>query len=205
MSRYLTPLPGVMASAIEFVLNQAVALDPKAAEHLATLDGRWLKIEIDGLAIDLWLAFHGERFRVLAEPDRADMQAETRIGGTPASLLAMALPAIDSGAEVRIEGNPRLAQQFQQVMKLLDPDVEQALGDWFGPLIGPQIWRMVSEAAEFGRHATRTSADQFSHWLREESELVPRADEWRAFRDGVDDLREAVDRLEARVRRSARS
>jgi ubiquinone biosynthesis protein UbiJ len=38
--------------------------------------------------------------------------------------------------------------------------------------------------------------------LREESALVPRPGEWRDFRDGVDRLREAVDRLERKARAS---
>ncbi len=205
MSRYLTPLAGVMASAIEFVLNRAVALDPEATQALEPLDGRWLKFEFDGLDIEMWLAADHDHFRVLAESGDDDLRPEATIGGTPAALLAMVLPVGEATADVRIQGNPRLAQKFQQAMKHLDPDIEAALSDWFGDLIGPQIWRVVLETAEFGRHAARTSVGQFSQWLGEESDLVPRPHQWRAFRDGVDELREAVDRLESSFRRNRKS
>lgn len=202
MSRYLTPLPGLLAMTCEEVANRAAALDPAAAEHLAPLDGRWLKFELDGLNIDLWIGAEGDRLRVLSEPDDPACEPDTRVRGTPGALLAMAVPELRGPGGVHIEGDAGLAQRFQQAMNRIDPDLERGLSDVLGPLLGPQAYRLAREAVAFGGHAARTGADQFSHWLREESELVPRPDEWRAFSDGVDELREAVDRIEARVRRS---
>ena len=139
--------------------------------------------------------------RVLAEPGDPDLEADTTVRGSPGALIAMAVPDLGGHGGVHIEGDARLAQQFQQAMKRIDPDLEQGLTDLFGPLFGPQMFRVVRELTDFGRHAARTGADQFSHWFREESNLVPTPDEWRAFSDGVDELREAVDRFEGKVRR----
>ncbi|NKI35887.1 hypothetical protein HFP89_12005 [Wenzhouxiangella sp. XN79A] len=202
MSRYRTPLPGLLADACEQIANRAAALDPAAADHLAPLDGRWLKFELEGLEIDLWIGAEDDRLRVLSEQDDPDLEADTTVRGSPGALLAMALPALGGPGGVHIEGDARLAQQFQQAMKRIDPDLEQGLSDLFGPLLGPQMFRVVRELTEFGRHAARAGADQFTHWFRDESDLVPTPDEWRAFSDGVDELREAVDRFEGKVRRS---
>lgn len=209
MGRYLTPLPGVMAAAIEFVLGRAAALDDDAERVLAPLAGRWLKFELDGLGIDLWFGAEGGRPRVLAEPEdedtTPDTTPDTTIGGTPGALLGMALPSLANTGGVRIEGDAKLAQDFQQAMKSLDPDIEKALGEYFGPVIGPQVHRILVEAVEFARQSSETGREQVSRWLAEESELVPRPGEWREFRDGVDRLREAVDRLEAKVERKQRA
>lgn len=200
MSRYVTPLPGLLAEACEQVANRAAALDPAAAEHLAPLDGRWLKFELEGLGIELWIGAEDARLRVLAEPDDG-LEADTTVRGRPGALLAMAVPELGGSGGVHIEGDARLAQTFQQAMKRIDPDLEQGLTDVFGPLLGPQMFRVAGEAVDFGRHAARTGSDQFTHWFREESDLVPTPDEWRAFSAGVDELREAVDRFEGKVRR----
>ncbi|MBY6205227.1 SCP2 sterol-binding domain-containing protein [Halomonas denitrificans] len=201
MSRYVTPLPALLARACELVANRAAALDPAAAEHLAPLAGHWLRFELDGLGIDLWVGAEGERLRVLAEPEDPDLEADTMVSGTPGALLAMAVPDLSGPGGVRIEGDARLAQKFQQAMTRIDPDLEQGLADAFGPLLGPQMYRVVRETVDFGGHAARSGGHQFAHWLREESDLVPPPADWRAFRDGVDELREAVDRFAGRVRR----
>lgn len=201
MGRYVTPLPGMLAAAMEFVLGQAASLDPDAATRLKPLEDRWLKFTLEGLQIDLWASAEGERMRVLAEPEGESLQPDTEISGTPGALLAMALPEFGSSSGVRIEGDARLAQQFQQILKALDPDLEKGLTDYFGDLLGPQVYRVVVEALDFTRQTTRTGGAQVSRWLREESRFVPAPGEWHEFRDGVDQLREAVDRLESRVRR----
>lgn len=203
MNRYLTPLPGVMATAAEHVVNRAVALDDDAARVLRPLEGRWLKFEFEGLALDLWVSAEDGRVRILAEPDE-DQTADTTIGGTPGALLAMAIPEFSGPGGVRIEGDARLAQQFQQAMKALDPDVEKGLTDYFGALLGPQMYRLLMDVTGFGRHAARTGGEQAAHWLRDESDLVPSPEEWESFSSGVDRLREAVDRFESRLKRKER-
>jgi len=201
MGRYMTPLPGMLAAAIEFVLGQAASLDPDPAAKLKPLEGRWLKFALDGLQIDLWLTAEGGRMRVLAEPENESLEPDTEIAGDPGALLAMALPEFGSSSGVRIEGDARLAQKFQQMVKTLDPDLEKGLVDYFGELLGPQMYRIATEAMRFAGQTANTSGSQVTRWLREESRFVPDPDEWREFRDGVDGLREAVDRLESRVRR----
>ena len=116
-------------------------------------------------------------------------------------LLLRPLRHSDAGPMSLYCGDARLAQKFQQAMTRIDPDLEQGLADAFGPLIGPQMYRVVREAVDCGGHAARSGGDQFAHWLREESDLVPPPADWRAFRDGVDELREAVDRFAGKVRR----
>lgn len=196
--RYVTPLPGMLATVIEFVLNRAAALDERAGTLLAPLDGRWLKFELQGLDIDLWISAEGPSFRVLAEVEE-DTEADTSVTGTPGALIGMALPG-DGGGSVRIEGDARLAQRFQAALAELDPDIERALSEYFGQLLGPQMYRVFREATRFGRDTARGASDQVSRWLREESDLVPRPGEWHEFSDGVDRLREAVDRFDRKIR-----
>ena len=196
MSRYRTPLPGMLAGAVDFALDRALALDPEAGRALAPQDGRWIKFDLQGLGIELWIGGDGDRLRVRAESEKAPAAVMT---GTPAAMLALLVPDADAGG-LRIEGDARVAQQFQEALRKLDPDVEQGLSEYLGPLLGPQMYRVFVELTGFGRQAAATGVDQVAHWLREESALVPTPGEWRSFSDGVDRLREAVDRLERKAR-----
>ncbi|MCA1779904.1 MAG: SCP2 sterol-binding domain-containing protein, partial [Xanthomonadaceae bacterium] len=184
MGRYLTPLPGLVAQAIEFVVNRAAALDEQADEALKPLENRWLKFEFQGPEIELWLSAVDGRMQVLAEARDDRTAADTTISGTPGALLAMALPDLDGPGGVRIEGDARLAQKFQQAIKSINPDIERGLSAYFGELIGPQIYRIVIEATELGRRSSRVGGDQLLHWLKNESRLLPASMEWKDFSDG---------------------
>jgi len=202
MGRYFTPLPGLLAEVVGFVLARAAALDAQAAARLEPLEGRWMKFEVEGLRLDLWLGVVDAGFVVRAERE-PDAHADASVSGNPGALLGMAVPALEGGS-VRIEGDARLAQKFQHALKALDPDLEQGLSAYFGDLLGPQLYRVLIETVALSRHGAATGEAQVARWLGEESGLVPGRGEWHAFRDGVDELREAVDRLERRVARRAR-
>ena len=65
--------------------------------------------------------------------------------------------------------------------------------------------RFARDATEFGRRAGDAFARNVSEYLSEESRDVPTRVEVEEFLEGVDRLREAVDRLEARVSAAARA
>lgn len=199
MSRYLTPLPGLFAATIELALNRAIALDAGAAEHLQPLSGKRVAIELKGLGIDLFFHAAADRMTVTAE---SAQQPDTRISGTPAALLAMAVPDwFAAGSGVRIEGDAGSAQALEKLLRRLDPDWEAMFVERFGPVIGHQLWRMLADARSDARRVAGTTADQVARYLREESGLLVTREEMAQFIDEVDELREAVDRLEAGMAR----
>ncbi|MEM1082093.1 MAG: SCP2 sterol-binding domain-containing protein [Pseudomonadota bacterium] len=205
MSRYRTPLPRWLAGAIEYTLNRAVELDEQGVGRVRPLMGRWLKFELSGIEIDLWFSATEDGLLVQAEPPTAEgdtpVAPDTFVQGTPGALMGMAIPELDGPGTVKIEGDARLAQQFQHVLKGLEPDWEAGISQRLGPVLGPQVYRMLVDASRFGRHAAVTTGDQVGHWLRNESGSVPNQEEWVHWRDQVDQLREAVDRLDSRMRR----
>ncbi|QOC23210.1 SCP2 sterol-binding domain-containing protein [Wenzhouxiangella sp. AB-CW3] len=202
MSRYLTPLPGLLARAIDTALARALQLDPRAADRLATLKDQSVRLELKGLGIDLFFTGSGEALSVSTE---SDVEPDTTISGTPAALLAMAVPDWRApGSGVQIQGNAGTAQALEKLLRQLDPDWESLLVEHLGPVWGHQVWRMLQDSMQRGRHMAGTAADQTARFLREESGLLVRREEVEEFTVGVDELREAVDRLEARLRRERR-
>ncbi len=203
MSRYITPLPGLLARMIDQAFNQAIALDPAAADKLKGLSGRTVRLELQGLGIDLYFSGIGERLTVQAE---SDLEPNTTITGSPTALLAMAVPDWRSpGSGVRIEGDAGTAQTLEKLLRQLDPDWEALLVRQFGEIIGHQLWRAFNDAAQAGRSGLSTASDQVAHYLREESGLLVTRPEVDQFVHQVDELREATDRLEARLRREGRA
>ncbi len=203
MGRYLTPLPRLFALAIDRALNEAIALDPKPGERLAAMNGRRLCLNLQGLGIDLFIAGHQQRLEVSVDDSQP---ADTTISGTPTALLAMSLPDWRApGSGVRIEGDAAAAQALERLFRQLDPDWEALLSRQLGEVLGHQVWRLLKDALAAGRHGSRVAGDQLARYLREESGLLVTRPEVEDFVRSVDELREASDRLEARLRRAGRA
>ena len=199
MSRYITPLPGLLAGAIERAIDQAIRSDSGAAERLSAVNGRCIQLALSGLGIDLYFIGQTDRLKILAE---SDLPPDTIIRGSPAALLAMAAPDwLDADSGVRIEGDAGAAQALEKLMRRLDPDWENLLTQQLGDVIGHQVWRLLSDSLRGGRRLAGVAGDQVGHYLREESGLLVTQAEARSFTRDVDELREAVDRLEVTLRR----
>jgi ubiquinone biosynthesis protein UbiJ len=203
MSRYLTPLPRLLAGAVETAVNRALELDDAAGQRLRPLADRCVRLQLTGLSIDLFFVGRDDRIEVSAETAAAP---DASISGTPIALLAMAVPDWRAaGSGVRIDGDAGTAQAFERLLKQLDPDWEALFVESFGTVVGHQLWRILVEAGDAGRHVTTTAAEQTARFLRQESGLLVTREDVERFADEVDELREAVDRLEARIRRGRRS
>ncbi len=189
----------MLATGVEQAVARAVALDDKAPQRLAPLKDKLVRLELKGLGIDLYFRGREDTLGVSAEDESTP---DTTISGTPVALLAMAVPDWRApGSGVRIEGDAGTGQAFEKLLKQLDPDWESMFVEHFGPVVGHQLWRMLTEARVGARHVSTTAAEQAARFLREESGLLVTREEVDAFVHEVDELREAVDRLEARLRR----
>jgi ubiquinone biosynthesis accessory factor UbiJ len=203
MSRYLTPLPGLLAMALDQAFNQAIELDREASGKLEPLVGRTIKLALIGVGIDIY--FSGTPQRLIISAD-SEATPDTTITGSPSALLAMTVPEWRApGSGVRIEGDAGTAQALEKLFRHLDPDWETLFSQHLGPVLGHQLWRLLQDAAKVGRHSARTAQDQLGRYLREESGLLVTRPEVEQFTREVDEVREAVDRLQSRLRRQGRA
>ncbi|QKK02123.1 MAG: hypothetical protein HND55_05275 [Pseudomonadota bacterium] len=198
MGRYLTPLPGLLAGIIDQALKRALALDAAGGERCRPLAGRCVRLELKGLGIDLFFSGQDQTMSVSAE---CETQPDTTVCGTPTALLVMAVPDWRApGSGVRIEGDLTTAQAFEKLLRTLDPDWEAAFVERFGPVIGHQLWRVLLDTRAGARRAAGKAAVRAEQFLKERTDLLVSRDEFDAFGEAVDELREAVDRLEGRWR-----
>jgi len=130
------------------------------------------------------------------------LRADAELSGGPMSLLALAgssPEAVVQRGDVQIGGDADLAQKFRELASLLKPDLEEELSLAIGDVPAHQIGRFARSALGWTQRAAattvRNAAEYFAH---EKRDLVPGA-EGDQFLKGVDTLREAVDRLEARL------
>ena len=202
MADYRTPLPALLAAGLEAAINRVLALDTEAAGRLARLQGRLLRVDLEGLGIQLFLGF--EYGAVLVSVD-AEREADTIVSGTPAALFMMAAPDEVGdwglpGSGVRIQGDANLARDLGKVFSQLDLDWESPLSAVLGDTLGFQLASGLKQGVSAARSAARSTAGQLSEFLRDGRGPVIARPEMRQFESAVDELRDGVGRLEARIR-----
>jgi len=195
-------IPDPLLAAFEGALNAVLALDPEGAARLARIQGRVLLLQLAGFGTRIYVIPSDSG---LLLHSAYDAPPDCTVRGSPAALLRMVLSehredSVFQGA-VTIEGDNAVAQALGEVLRGLDVDWEEQLSR----LVGDTLAHRIGVGARAGERWAERSADSFAQdlreYLKEEARLLPTDDEMRGFLDGVDTLRDDVERLAARVAR----
>ncbi len=200
--------PVWMASA-EALFNRQLTASSRAAELARRLEGGSLDIEVIGLT----------RIRAQIAAGRLglsaadDSPANATISGSPSALLQLlkfgaARPpaqAPRSGglapAAAQIRGDAEIANLFRELFVAARPDLEEELSRWIGDLPARRLSQFAMGVGEWARRARRTAGENIAEYLQEEGRDLVNKPEAEEFLRGVDEVREAADRIEARLRR----
>ena len=185
---------------LETVINRYLALDPELLNKLADFEGKVVKLEITGVNKELYM-FPGARgIQVSTEHDGA---ADTVLRGAPVSLFKMGLVSNAANmllkGEVEISGDTRLGHQFKNVFSQMDIDWSAPLASLFGDSISFQLQQSGKNISRWGIGIAKSFSMSFSEYLQEESQDAVTETELNIFNESVDQLRDDVDRLQAKI------
>ncbi len=202
MPSYRTPLPAMLAASLQTAINQLLAMDESSAQRLAVLHQRVVQLDLENLGITLFFGFDHARVTVSLE---AEGEPDTVVSGSPAALFAMAMPDDGGnwgmpGSRVKISGDATLARDLERVFSRLQPDFEGQLSNWFGDVLGYQLAAGARGAAAQAKQSAATLEDITGDFLNRPNSPVASAAEITDFSAAVDRLRDATERLEARLR-----
>lgn len=199
----LDVLKPIAGRALELALNQLLALDPDTRAALAPLDGRRVELQLEAPTLALAITVRGDQLEV--GPADADAEPDLGLRATLGGLLGQ-LPFLRSdGAppvgKLRINGDADLARRLQQLARGFDPDWDAPFARALGPILGPQVARVLREGLSQGTTIAKGLARDGAEYLTEERRDLAAKAELEAFYDDVDALRERVERLAARIAR----
>jgi ubiquinone biosynthesis accessory factor UbiJ len=206
-------LNNVVDIAFERLLERAVARarvdSPRAIALLRALQDRTLAVRIVGSAFHIELESNGETLRRVGPGISASSSApastsvpDATIIGAPLSLLALAgedPQAVIARGDVKIEGDAEIAQSFRELAMLMRPDLEAGLSRLLGRSGAHMAVRGLRAVGDWARATAWTATHNVAEYLAyERGDLVSRP-EAEHFLRGVDQLREQLDRLDARL------
>lgn len=198
-------------SMLQRAVNRALALDPELPRILGPLQGTRLAVEVTG-AIPYCVMITLGRDAIALEPATVDAGtgvsgAQVAVSGSPAALLALlgGDEQTPFGAGVTVRGDIGLLQRVSSAARRLRPDWEEPIARVFGDELGQPLSRGLRRMHATIGHVLRELHADAGEFLREESGLFAAAEEVDAFSAGVDELRDAVERLDKRLGLLARS
>jgi ubiquinone biosynthesis protein UbiJ len=168
MAEYLTPLPGMLAAALETAINHVLQLDMESPARVNKLEGKLLQVDLEGLNITLFFTFKHGVVRVRLE---AEGTPDTVISGTPVALFSMAEPEeADWGlpdSKVQINGDASLARDLERIFSKLEPDWEGPLAGMLGDVAGHQAAQGIRQGVETVRETAKNAGKIFADIMKD--------------------------------------
>ncbi|VAW56217.1 hypothetical protein MNBD_GAMMA07-1484 [hydrothermal vent metagenome] len=189
-----------LSAVLESALNRYLSLDPDALSRFSVLEGKVIAVELTGINKIICLFVSADGFLVLSD---FDGEADAIISGSPAALAKMALAnnakeELFQGA-VSITGDTYLANQFNQCLMQVDIDWEDILAQKIGNIAAHKIGNIIRDTSQWFNQSAHSVFMDSGEYIQEEIRLSPSNAELRRFIRQVDELREATDRLNARI------
>lgn len=187
------------------LLEAALALDPETRDAVARLSGKVIDLDVSGVGT-LRLRIDGERVDV--GPRDVATDADVTLRGAPLSLLRFLFAdereTLILNDAVSLHGDIALANRLQQIAARMDIDIEEGLAQRLGDIPAHEIVRGLHGLGGWMRSAGASLLADVSEYLRYEVAMTPGSTDVERFAHAVDDLRDDVERLEARVGRLER-
>lgn len=205
--------------AFESLINEWIDLDAATRQGFNQLHGKLLRVVIDTPHLSVDILFDHDRIRLSPTPVGMDAApANSLFEQRPFDLkhlpvnadtvlhvphlvglagLVGATPG--TTGNLPVQGDFAVLQHIQRVMAQAEPDVSTRLSPWLGDTLAHQIAQLLNQGKQ---QVIQTRQRLFEHvegQLRQENPVL--APRWQAerFIDGVRDLRNDIERLQARM------
>jgi ubiquinone biosynthesis protein UbiJ len=186
---------------LESAINRYLALDPELLDKLAAFNGKVIKIEIAGMDKVLYLFPSASGIQITTTYDAT---VDTILRGSLLSLFKMGLVSNAASlllkGEVEISGDTRLGHQFKNVISQMEIDWSEPLAKLVGDGLAFELQQGGISIGKWSKDSVKSLSLSVSEYLQEESRDVVTGTELTLFNDTVDQLRDDVDRLQARIK-----
>jgi len=184
----------------ETSLNELLKKDPKTLKQLERLSGKVIRFEIRQPTLHITLVPNSAGMDLLLHSEAI---ADLVLSGQASDFMQMLYSSSPDeklfGKGIDVQGDTGLATQFSQMLRDFSIDWEAWLGDIIGDTTAHPLAQFVTQQREYFSKARKSLTDNSVEYLQEELRILPPRPEIEAFMEDIDQLRDDVERLEARI------
>ncbi len=191
-------------AAVERGLNRVLAMDSTALPRLARLSGRVIAVECATPKLQLFILPSATGLQLAAQWEGP---ADCRLRAPAASLLRLATSKdktrILHSPEVSLEGDSAVLLELSGILQDLELDWEYELSRWLGPVGSQLLGGHLRSRVNWSSQTLDSLRLNLADYLSEESRSLVGQREADARFAELDNLKLALDRLDARIERLA--
>jgi ubiquinone biosynthesis protein UbiJ len=180
------------------VLNRNIRESTRASELCERLDGKLIAIRVRDTGLSGY--FEIDRTGLLLSTTNEE-EPDVIITGSLVALAFMAGEDSIRDGSLDLTGDAATAQAFQQLLEHARPDIEEELSAVIGDTAAHGLGEFARAVGRWARETRSIMGDNIREYLQEESRDVPSRYEVDQFTRRVNQLRDDVDRLAARISR----
>jgi len=181
------------------LVNRQIKATTPARELCAELDGKIMAVRVKDTGLAMYFCACPDEIALFGEYDG---EPDVAITGSIMSLARLAgargEDAIRDGS-LELIGDAELAQAFQKLLGYGKPDIEEELSGVIGDVAAHRLGEVARGVGSWGKEASATLRQNITEFLQEERRDVPSRYEVETFTRKVDELRDDVARVEARL------
>lgn len=194
-------ITGLLAG-IETGLNRVLRLDGTALPRLQSLSGKVIAVQCQSPALELYILPSGDGLQLAAQ---WHAPADCTLTAPAASLARLALSrektAVLHRPEVSLDGDSAVLLQLAGVLQDLELDWEYEVSRWLGPVATTLLAGHLRSRVNLASTGAASLRQDLADYLAEESRTLVGQREADVRFAELDQLKLALDRLEARIER----
>jgi len=191
----------LLASA-EAGVNRVLRLDGVALQRLSRLAGRVLEVDCQAPLLRLFILPGGDGLHFAA---RHEAEVDCTLRAPAGRLLQLVLAAdktrVLHSPEVEMGGDSALLLELADILQSLELDWEYEVQQWLGPLATQLLGSRLREGARWAGDSLESLRLSLADYLAEETRTLVGRNEAEARFAELDQLKIALDRLDARLAR----
>lgn len=195
-------LNAAFTAALENAANGYLRLAPQSLAQLGRLQGKVIAVELRGLNQTLYLLPDSQGLMIQSHFEGV---ADATLSGTPIAFAELSMSnnpnRVLFRGDVQISGDIKLGQDFKRILDQLDVDWEEILSQYTGDIVAHKVSDLLRGINQWGKNALTSLSQNGAEYLQQESFDLPFKDEVQPFLSEVNQMRDDVERLAARVAR----
>jgi len=191
-----------LLAAAEQGLRQVLSLDSTALARLVSLQGKVIAIDCPSPPLSLYLLPGIDGLRLASQwQAEADCTLKAPATRLLQLLLSADKTAVLHAADVDLSGDSGVMLDLADILQSLELDWEYQLSRWLGPVGGQLLGSNLRATAQWTNSSLGQLRHNFADYLSEESRTLVGQREAEARFNELDQLKLALDRLDARIER----